>query len=64
MIALAQMAEAVLRCADGREKTALSRGFAAEWQAARATGAVPEIGTANPPLHPARPARPATCRIS
>ena len=52
------MAEAVLRCADGREKTALSRGFAAEWQAARAAGARPGIGRADPPLHPARPARP------
>ena len=55
---LAEMAEAVLRCADGREKTAMSRGFAAEWQAARARGEAPEIGTANPPLHPARPAKP------
>ena len=32
------MAEAVLRCGDGREKTAMSRRFAAEWQAARARG--------------------------
>ncbi|MDW4496792.1 ferritin-like domain-containing protein [Sulfitobacter sp. D35] len=58
MIALAQMAEAVLRTADGREKTALSRRFAAEWQAARAQGALPEIGRADPPPHPARPDRP------
>ena len=55
---LAEMAEAVLRCAEGREKTALSRRFAAEWQAAREAGETPEIGTANPPLHPARPAAP------
>jgi uncharacterized ferritin-like protein (DUF455 family) len=55
---LAQMAEAVLRTADGREKTALSRKLAAQWQAARRAGAVPEIGTANPPSHPARPAAP------
>ena len=55
---LAEMAEAVLRCADGREKTALSRGYAAEWQAARAEGKTPEIGHADPPLHPARPAAP------
>jgi len=55
---LAQMAEAVLRTANGREKTALSRKFAAEWREARATGARPEIGQANPPLHPARPAAP------
>ncbi|MEX0308835.1 MAG: ferritin-like domain-containing protein [Tateyamaria sp.] len=55
---LAQMAEAVLRTADGREKTALSREFAATWQAARAAGDTPEIGTASPPTHPARPAQP------
>ncbi|UWR24918.1 ferritin-like domain-containing protein [Sulfitobacter sp. S223] len=58
MMPLAQMAEAVLRTADGREKTALSHSFAAQWRAARADGALPEIGSANPPLHPARPARP------
>lgn len=58
MLPLAQMADAVLRTGDGREKTALSRRFAAEWQAARATGTVPEIGTATPPDHPARPAAP------
>lgn len=58
MMALAQMAEAVLRTADGREKTALSHKYAAEWRAARADGAHPEIGTAHPPTHPARPATP------
>ena len=58
MLPLAQMAEQVLRTADGREKTALSREYAAKWQAARADGAVPEIGTATPPDHPARPAAP------
>lgn len=58
MMALAQMAEAVLRCGEGREKTALSRGFAAQWQAARAAGDTPEIGHATPPLHPARPEKP------
>jgi uncharacterized ferritin-like protein (DUF455 family) len=58
MMPLAQMAEAVLRTADGREKTALSHRFAAEWRAARADGSEPEIGTANPPQHPARPAKP------
>lgn len=55
---LAQMAEAVLRTADGRAKTALSRRLAAEWRAARGKGARPEIGQANPPMHPARPATP------
>jgi len=58
MMPLAEMAEAVLRTADGREKTALSHSFAAEWRAARADGSVLEIGSANPPLHPARPAKP------
>ncbi len=58
MIALARMAEAVLRTADGREKTALSHDFAAQWRAARDAGATPEIGRADPPLHPARPATP------
>ncbi len=55
---LAEMAEAVLRCPQGREKTALSRAFAAEWQAARAQDARPGIGRADPPLHPARPPAP------
>ncbi len=59
MIALAQMADQVLRTADGREKTALSRQFVAQWQAARAKGARPEIGQANPPDRPARPDAPA-----
>ena len=58
MMPLAQMAEAVLRTADGREKTALSHQFAAQWRAARATGEKPEIGTANPPMQPARPEKP------
>ena len=58
MLPLAQMAEQVLRTPDGREKTAMSRAFAATWQAARADGAVPEIGTGTPPDHPARPAAP------
>jgi uncharacterized ferritin-like protein (DUF455 family) len=59
MLPLAQMAEAVLRTADAREKTALSRRYAALWQAARDAGERPEIGTAAPPLQPARPAEPA-----
>lgn len=55
---LAQMADAVLRCADGREKTALSRRYAAQWQTARAAGLTPEVGLASPPDKPARPERP------
>lgn len=56
---LAEMADAVLRTANAREKTALSRRLAAEWQAARAAGDAPEIGTATPPDQPARPTEPA-----
>ena len=58
MMPRGQMAEAVLRTADGREKTALSRDFAAQWLAARAAGGRPEVGRAHPPRHPARPAQP------
>lgn len=58
-LTLAQMATQVLTTADGRAKTELSRAYAAQWFAARA-GAAPdiEIGTAAPPLQPARPAKP------
>jgi len=55
---LAAMAEDVLRCADGRAKAALSRRYAAQWQAARGRGETPQIGTACPPLQPARPDAP------
>ncbi|EEX10468.1 hypothetical protein SL1157_2526 [Ruegeria lacuscaerulensis ITI-1157] len=56
---LTQMATEVLTTAEGRAKTALSRQYAAAWFAAR-KGEAPtiEVGTAEPPLHPARPARP------
>lgn len=56
---LTTMATEVLNTADGRAKTALSKRHAATWFAARrgeATGI--EIGTATPPLNPARPERP------
>lgn len=58
MLPLAQMACNVLTTADGREKTALSRAYAAEWFAARERGEKPEIGRADPPLRPARPDQP------
>ena len=58
MKSLAQMAVEVLSTADGRAKTALSHAHAAAWRAARTGGARPEVGTAQPPLHPARPAKP------
>ncbi|WP_282078350.1 ferritin-like domain-containing protein [Epibacterium ulvae] len=56
---LADMATEVLNTADGRAKTALSRRYAADWRASRQEGASAiEIGTAAPPLHPARPDQP------
>lgn len=58
LLPLAEMAVEVLSTASGREKTALSRRHAAAWFAARAEGALPEIGRAAPPDHPARPDRP------
>lgn len=58
MIPLAHMADQVLRTSDARAKTALSRKLAAQWQAARADGTRPEIGTASPPDSPARPDAP------
>lgn len=56
---LARCAVDVLTTADGRAKAALSRRYAAQWQAARAEGAPCSVGTATPPLQPARPAHPA-----
>ncbi len=55
---LAEMAVEVLECADGREKTALARRHAADWFAAREAGTPLPLGTATPPLHPARPEQP------
>lgn len=55
---LTQMAVEVLTTADGREKTALSHKYAAEWFAARAAGAPLRVGEAEPPLRPARPEKP------
>lgn len=58
-LSLAQRAEAVLRTADGRAKTALSRAHAADWFASRAeNNAGFPVGLATPPDHPARPAQP------
>lgn len=55
---LAEMAVAVLTCADGRAKTALAHQHAATWRAARAAGTPLPIGQAPPPAQPARPAKP------
>ncbi len=55
---LAEMANDVLRTADGREKTALSRDYAKQWRSARDAGKTPPLGTATPPDMPARPSKP------
>ena len=52
------MAVDVLTTADGREKTAKSRRYAAEWFAAREAGEMPEVGQAEAPLRPSRPEKP------
>ena len=53
MVTLAEMAVEVLKTADGRAKTALSRAHAARWR-----DGGPDIGRADPPDQPARPATP------
>jgi uncharacterized ferritin-like protein (DUF455 family) len=55
---LAELAIEVLTTADGRAKTALGRSHAAAWFAARAAGTPLPLGTCEPPLRPARPAKP------
>lgn len=56
---LTDMAVEVLTTANGREKTALSRAHASTWFAARDAGKPLALGTARPPLRPARPEKPA-----
>lgn len=58
MKTLAEMAVEVLSTADGRAKCALSQAHAAAWVSARKAGTTLPVGTASPPDHPARPARP------
>ena len=55
---LTQMAVEVLTTADGREKTALSHKYAAEWFATRDAGTPLPVSEAEPPLRPARPEKP------
>ncbi len=55
---LSEMAVEVLTTANGREKTELSRRYAAQWFAARDAGAALSIGQATAPLRPARPDSP------
>ncbi|WP_136441284.1 ferritin-like domain-containing protein [Pacificoceanicola onchidii] len=57
-MSLCEMAVDVLTTADGREKTAKSRAYAALWFAARKAGETLEIGRAEPPLRPSRPEKP------
>lgn len=52
---LAECAVEVLLTADATEKTTLSRAYAKDWF----DGKIAQIGTATPPLRPARPERPA-----
>src|SRR6056300_822401 len=52
------MAVDVLNTANGREKTALSKSYAAAWFGARDRGERPAVGTGTPPDHPARPDKP------
>jgi uncharacterized ferritin-like protein (DUF455 family) len=60
-LTLSDMALAVLTTADAREKTALSRRYAAQWSAARTDGTdgtdIP-IGHVSPPMQPSRPEKP------
>ena len=58
MKTLCEMAVEVLNTADGREKTALSRRYAAMWFDARKNGEPISVGTATPPDFPARPEKP------
>lgn len=57
-LTLTEMAVEVLTTADGRAKTALSHQHAAAWFASRKSEHPIPVGTANPPLRPARPEKP------
>ncbi|MCF6443644.1 ferritin-like domain-containing protein [Nereida sp. MMG025] len=58
MTTLTQMACEVLTTADAKEKTRLSRRHAKTWFEARKANKPIPIGMAEPPLRPARPAKP------
>ncbi len=58
MMTLCDMAVDVLTTADGREKTAKSREYAAQWFASREAGTPLQIGRVEPPLRPSRPDKP------
>jgi len=55
---LAACAADVLTTADPIEKTGKSRAYAAAWFEGRAKGTPMPVGTASPPLRPARPEKP------
>ena len=55
---LAELAVEILSTPDGREKTALGRSHARSWFAARDGGHAVAVGQCQPPLRPARPAKP------
>lgn len=57
-LSLAEMAVEVLTTADGKEKTDLSLSHAENWFGNRNGTESLKIGTAVPPLHPARPEHP------
>lgn len=57
-LSLAEMAVDVLNTADGAAKTAISRQHAKTWFDARKAGTEIPIGSAKPPLRPARPEKP------
>ena len=57
-LTLTEMAVEVLTTADGRAKTALSHQHAAAWFASRKSEHPIPVGTATPPLRPARPEKP------
>ncbi len=54
MTTLAQAAVAVLTVAEPGDKTRLTKGFSADWR----SGRIAEVGHAEPPVRPARPAKP------
>ena len=58
MNSLSEMACTVLGISEGREKAAISRRFAAQWFENRDLHRPINIGTAKPPLQPARPIKP------
>ena len=57
-LSLREMAVEVLSTSDPLKKVATSRAHAATWRAAREAGEALELGRADPPDFPARPAKP------